>query len=235
MRKRGLFHFWAGACTLVTALATPGLAAIETYVSGPVANSSNTISTASGNFNSAENLGLSFTPGGGGPFTINQITFQGVNSTPASTYVFDFKIDLRGVSSGLPDATLYATDSVSISVPAVTGVQTYTLGAVDLVNIATFDFVSGTNYSLVFYKGTVNGTNSTLFSIGRSTSVGVDNVYTTTNGFAVTSTFRNGIVQPTNKYSITLDNVSAVPEPSTYAAWLGAVTLGIALCRRRSR
>lgn len=205
------------------------------YISGPVSNSSNTISTAAGTFNSNENLGITFTPGGGGPFTINQITLQGFNQTSTLAYTFDFKVEIRGVTSSLPDSTLYASDTVSINVPAISGAVTYTLDELDLVNISNLDFLSGTNYSLVFYNGKVGGANSTAFSIGRNTSATPSNIYTTTNGFAITNTFRNNLLQSTNKYSITLDNVTAspVPEPAAAAAITGAMALGLTLQRRR--
>lgn len=205
------------------------------YVSGPASNSSNTISNAAGTFNSNEHLGITFTPGGDGPFTINQITLQGFNQTSTLAYTFDFKVEVRGVTSSLPNSTLYASDTVSINVPAISGAVTYTLDEQDLVNISNLDFISGTNYSLVFYNGKVGGVNSTAFGIGRNTSAIPENVYTTTNGFAITSTFRNNSLQPTNKYSITLDHVTAspVPEPSAAAAIAGAMALGLVLQRRR--
>lgn len=115
-----------------------------------------------------------------------------------SSGMANFTVDLRGqvydsVRGGfIPSSTLYASDSVSISVPtSISSITEFsvTLTSTDLPNIGSYSIPAASNMSLVIYQATTG-----LLSIQRTTSSGVAASVTTSNGYSDVTFISNGFV-----------------------------------------
>jgi hypothetical protein len=128
-------------------------------------------------------------------------------SFPSGTATF--KMDLRGqlftagsppttLAGYLANSTLFASDTISISIPTSVGSLTFfnvDFGATDLPNIAAYTVPAATNLSLTIY-----GASIAELTLQRSTSVGVGSAVTTTNGYSNVGFVNNNFVyDPTSR------------------------------------
>ncbi len=217
---------------MIILTASLGLAALGSARAGIVysidgPNSPNSSSTFGGlDYNSSpSSRGIAFTAGPSGPFTFNTFDFFARHSSAHAAYTETFKLDLRNTTSTTPGSaragtTLYASDTVSVSVDTTTDFVRYYLAAVDLPNISAYNLTGGQSYSLSMYSSS-----NPSFAIGRTTGSNYD--YTTTDGFTVLGTIAGDNPNPSGpaqSYSIDIGYTSsAVPEPGQWA--MMAVTL----------
>jgi hypothetical protein len=114
-----------------------------------------------------------------------------------------FKMDLRGqvFTPGFPgvtpagyrpDSTLFASDTISISIPTSIGSITFfdvDLCPIDLPNISAYSLPGATNLSLTIYAASEN-----LLSLQRNSEVGVASAVTTSNGYSNVAFVANNFV-----------------------------------------
>lgn len=165
----------------------------------------------------ASPIGQSFTVSGTGSFTLNSVTFQNVSfpyAQPGVENVINiFAYDPAGLNAGnagYDTATPILFTSTSFS----------TSGLLSTYNFTGATLTGGVSYYAVFDKGG-------LFDIGGDTFSGGVLLYGNN-----AASGPDGSADATN-FAV---SVSAVPEPSTYAAIFGALALGaVGVVRQRRR
>jgi hypothetical protein len=173
------------------------------------------------------NLGYAFKTGASGPFDIDWITMNLTSSAVAASATF--KISIHGTDneiaySALPNNTAYASDTVTVTTPAVANTPfDVTFTSADIPNITNFQLASNTAYSLF-----VNGQSGVAIALRRRQGLAVNTTndeYTVTNGFVMLDTFRNNTPNFSNfpgsyvtfamSFGGTASAPTAVPEPAT--------------------
>ena len=208
----------AAAVLLLNGLTSHCSAAAIYYIDGPNSPASQATFQAV-TYNGFPTKGIAFTAGPSGPFTINTINFMGKDPLTHSAFIETFTLDLRNTTSTTPGSaragtTLYASDTVSLLVDTTTAFVTYYLTTADLPNISAYSLIGGQSYSLSLYNSS-----NVDFALGRTT--GSNYAYTTAGGFTVLGTISNDNPNPsgpTMSFSMDIGYLSAVPEPSEWAA-----------------
>ncbi len=202
---------------------------------------------------SGGNLGVAFTTGSAGPFTMSwlDLTLLGQSGASAATGSFSFKIALHAttnstVGSAVAAGTALALDTVTFSAgDLVSGYQTKTFTASQLTNVMGYAMAANTSYALIIYDYEALTYTGGTPGVGRqqglyTSAAAAAAAYSVTNGFTALNTFRNNstwnIAAPPGTNFPTLGisfgaTVSAVPG-SGAMAMLG-VTLIPGLRRRR--
>lgn len=180
------------------------------------------------------NLGLMVTPGsatvalsGGEPAFDGFMVSSNLFSTPANTYNRGFQTSIISNGSSV-DGTEVGYSVIGSATATFTAVRlSYDAGT----HVLTASFDGNTtngydNFALPSQSVNVNTlwgmSGSDTFSLYLFGNSGWDDA-----GIAASPTIALG--------GATFDNLSAIPEPSTYAAIAGALALGLAAWRRRAR
>ena len=174
-------------------------------------------------------------------------TFQNIGSAYANfTYSMDFRIDgtstVREMDWGLSSNTGGDSNgTIRFGVDNTNGIRGIGIngaggGSWGALNGGTFNPVTGTDYTWTIIGSSFDGTSSASYDMQISDSGGVvftstNNTFTTNTGASIASVnFTRGGNWGSGAY--TVDNVSAVPEPSS-AALLGLGGLALILRRRK--
>jgi hypothetical protein len=153
---------------------------------------------------SAGNLGVAFTTGSAGPFTMSwlNLTLYGPSDALTAPGSFSFKIALHATSnstvgSAVAASTAYATDTVTFSAgDLVPGYQTKTLTASQLTNVMGYAMAANTSYALIIYDYEALTYTGGTPGVGRqqglyTSAAAAAAAYSVTNGFTALNTFRN--------------------------------------------
>ena len=240
------------AVLIHAAASSTALASNVTWFGTSVAANGNaTIGTADNPLSGAGgNLGVAFTTGSAGPFTMSwlDLTLFGQSNAGTATGSFSFKVALHAatdstVGSAVAGSTAYATDTVTFNAgDLASGYQTKTLTASQLTNVMGYAMAASTSYALIIYDYQALTYTGGTPGVGRqqglySSAADAAAAYSVSNGFTALNTFRNNATWENTPGSFpTLGisfgaTVSAVPG-SGAMAMLG-VTLIPGLRRRR--
>jgi hypothetical protein len=168
---------------------------------------------------------LGFTPfGTGGGYTTNSVDFIVGSTTPVAN-------NITGDFVGLVTAfDLAAPFAVSIDPAPVAGITFNTPANISIANFITF----GSGTGLTPQRFAFDLTSIKTIQLNGSAGTGYGVLRDTLGTFNTASAaFTYSFVSPTN-YSISFV-AAAIPEPSTYAALIGAMTLGVVAIRRGKR
>lgn len=192
--------------------------------------------------NNRPSKGQTFTTGANiDGYTLSAITVQQVKFTTGTTFWnFDnadqFKFAFGSIS-GTTKTQLFSTTSATTnfalgaSTPASVGHGKYI--SFDLSNESLATLSPNTTYYFEITSGTgtpffeLNGTSTNGYSIGQSFTGSVNNTITPSEA----ATFTTGDFA----FHADLAAISAVPEPSSYAALAGGLILVATVCRRKRR
>lgn len=242
---------WAivSAVLIHAAASSTALASIVTWFGTSVAANGNaTIGTSSDPLaSSGGNLGVAFTTGSAGPFTMSwlDLTLFGQSGASTATGSFSFKIALHAttnstVGSAVAAGTALALDTVTFSAgDLVSGYQTKTLTASQLTNVMGYAMTANTSYALIIYNYAAGDWTGGTPGVGRqqglyATAADAAAAYSVSNGFTALNTFRNNATWSISAGNFPTLGISfgAVPGPGAMAMLGMSMIPGL---RRRRR
>lgn len=230
------FSLILGLC--LSLCGSAGAADITWFGPADPMNSNATWPTVNGTY--TQNMGVAFTTGSSGPFSMDWVSLKlntsGITSGSASIAIAIRNTTNPTAYSAVAGTTEYAKDTVAFTMPTTTGTAfTLNLTSTEMPNITSYAMTASTSYALIVYAPNVN--------IGLERHAGYANgttnsFYTVSSGFVALDTFRNNSPNYTNTANSfpTLGisfGETVVPEPSTWALGGVAALVCAAVARRR--
>ncbi len=184
---------------------------------------------ATGNSGSVLRFGLYDQAG-----TTNTISANGFTNYDSATGYYTFIRNGSGAGNGLRfDNATGAAPTVTVAAGNFTSLST---------NTTNFAWGTTKAYTAIFDvtdTGAANTITASVFNLGGTNSTAL---YSITGTSAALSSFDGAFIrldavtaQTMNFDNLSVSVLSAVPEPATYAAWMGLGLLGLAAYRRRRR